>query len=694
MGKHHHEKTSCSDSSSNQKKKCNSKQFQHNIQLQLSDSLGFPVPGTEFWITLTIIKEGNKVTIQVPVINFQTGPSADNPIELPALVPGGYLYTSDGFLPKEFHHNNIVPISVLAASNNGMSQPFSFTVTPAPPYANIPTGYILSITNAGGLNVSCAGTFGNIIPVGPQIVLPAEISYIVKPKIRLGTNYVVDSGFTNITQFTGNALNNGIRDSHVNDAFDGVTAWAWTSNSNIVDKTNGTLNVFVAIGKIKNGKLKIGKPFQLTNLPPEIMGWDTAVAINRTNRNNIVVSWLQFNNIPLSITFRAVSFDGGKTWPINGPTNIQPTGFIAPGIPGGAGDNPGMRSDKFGNIWYLTTNFFDDFGNLINQPVFWISSDEGITYSIAYTLSAPASGFFYDFPQFSFGGDGSGNYGIWFVADYVNPATGDLVQSVGFLPITGLGQFGTANVAQLTSLINTNQVSNITASIDGRVWYQGTPNLDDGPLEASSYIQPQVVTFKSPGPIDQNYAGPWNTAILSNGGQQYGASTTISSPDFSYFTGPQSIIYDDSRQALYALACTQSPELSQNMRLYFIISRDNGQTWSDPIDIETDDFANRGFQSMALDPVTGNLVIGWYDGRNDPTYHSVQYFGAIITKCELDKLVEKIPLSNPLYILPPATVSQSTVSQSTNVKVELTESQKTLIKKHLEKKFKRLPRKP
>ena len=59
---------------------------------------------------------------------------------------------------------------------------------------------------------------------------------------------------------------------------------------------------------------------------------------------------------------------------------------------------------------------------------------------------------------------------------------------------------------------------------------------------------------------------------------------------------------------------------------------------------------------MALDSVTGNLVFGWYDGRNDPTFKSVQYFGAVITAKTLDKLVEKIPLSNPLYSIPPATL--------------------------------------
>ena len=82
--------------------------------------------------------------------------------------------------------------------------------------------------------------------------MPTDITYITKPKIRLSKNYVIDSGFTNTIQFINpDAFADGIRDSHINDVFDGVTAWAWTSNANIADKTNGTLNVFVAVGKVK-----------------------------------------------------------------------------------------------------------------------------------------------------------------------------------------------------------------------------------------------------------------------------------------------------------------------------------------------------------------------------------------------------------------------------------------------------------
>ena len=101
---------------------------------------------------------------------------------------------------------------------------------------------------------------------------------------------------------------------------------------------------------------------------------------------------------------------------------------------------------------------------------------------------------------------------------------------------------------------------------------------------------------------------------------------------------------------------------------------------------QTTDFANRGYQSMALDPVTGNLIFGWYDGRNDPTFKSIQYFGAIITAKQLDKLVEKIPLSNPLYNLPSVAVP----SAQAKPKAMVTETQKAIIAKRKEVHRKRL----
>ena len=59
----------------------------------------------------------------------------------------------------------------------------------------------------------------------------------------------------------------------------------------------------------------------------------------------------------------------------------------------------------------------------------------------------------------------------------------------------------------------------------------------------------------------------------------------LSYPGRGYFNSVQTNIYDDKRQALYQTSIGHAPDLGQKMRFYFAISRDNGQTWSQPIDI-------------------------------------------------------------------------------------------------------------
>ncbi len=280
-----------------------------------------------------------------------------------------------------------MPPSIVAASNNGLSPVFSFVQVEPLPVP--PVGYIVQVTNAGALQVQCAGTFGNIIPVGPQVLMPCSITYVLKPKDYC-TNTLISDGFTNTTEFTGRAAADGFRDSHANAAFEGVLAWTWSDNSTVADKTNGTMNCMVAIGKVgKNGKIKVRKPIQLTDFGPGLMAWDTAVAIVNKGRHkgNIVVSYGVIDlNAPRGpdgssqlIPYRAVSTDGGLTFPINGPLNIQPTGN-----PAYAADNRGVSCDAFGNIWYSATNRFDENGIFINQPYFAVSSDGGV-----YHISLP-----------------------------------------------------------------------------------------------------------------------------------------------------------------------------------------------------------------------------------------------------------------------------------------------------------------
>ena len=141
----------------------------------------------------------------------------------------------------------------------------------------------------------------------------------------------------------------------MNDAFDGVAAWAWTSNANIADKTNGTIMLLLLL------ELLIMMEHLLLGTDSIIRSWSKYYGIGILQLRSIeLIKIILWSHMELLIiifllsytqTYRAVSFDGGKTWPINGPTNIQPSG-----TPSGFGDNRGVASDKYGNIWYGTTN--------------------------------------------------------------------------------------------------------------------------------------------------------------------------------------------------------------------------------------------------------------------------------------------------------------------------------------------------
>lgn len=651
--------------------------FTHKLQLQLYDLYGVPVPNTQFWITIKVRKRKDQVTLQFPTINFQTGQYANNvsepPSPIPPFISGGYLYTSDGYLPPNVRPTDLVNRSWLAPSDNGVLLSFSFT-QPSDTLPNPIAGYILQVTNAGGIVIQGAGTFGNIIPAGNQTMLPTTIEYIVEPTSSLSRNIAISRGATNITQFGFPGLFDEYRDFHINDAYNGVAAWAWVDNSTVVDKTNNVLNVMVAVGQQDSkGNLKVGAPVQLTNVqPPLSASFDSAVAISRLDSNIIVVSYTMSNfdvqTSPIEVSFtpcRAISFDGGKTWPApfdgitpqlyNGP--LEPSTILPTG-PVGLGDYIGVASDKYGNIWCCVTNYYTNTNPPveINQPYFIVSTDEGRTFSPVYTFPFPEPNFIYDVSYYCFGGDGKGNYGLHFTSDYGNLITGDMSLFVGFIPITGLGEYNVEAIekASLTNFTNNMGAPDIAASSDGRVWLYG--NLNIYSVSPQSNISSTRLIYKSPGDIAVNYAGPWDFSISNHLNTAFFLTTSISAPFyFGYFNSARTVIYDEKRQALYALTAGNQPDFSQNMQIYLAISRDNGLTWSSPIAIATTDFANRGFQTMALDTITGNLLFGWYDGRNDPTFKSVEYFAAIIKAKTLNKLVKRIPLSNPIYIVPPAT---------------------------------------
>ncbi len=183
----------------------------HQIQLQVYDTFGVPVPNTEFWVTLDLQKIGNQVLIQFPVINFQTGQFANDPNEPPNPGPPqfGYLYTAAGQLPEAYRPNQVANMAWVVPSDNGMNLPYFFLQ----PVDSLPTplsGYILRISNAGEVTLQGAGSFGNSIAAGPQVMLPTTVSYLVFPVPQLAINTQLSTGLTNTTKFSSfGAIANG-----------------------------------------------------------------------------------------------------------------------------------------------------------------------------------------------------------------------------------------------------------------------------------------------------------------------------------------------------------------------------------------------------------------------------------------------------------------------------------------------------
>ena len=627
--------------------------FNHNIKLQLCDNEGIPIKDTEFWVTINIVKNNDKVTIHIPTINFQTGNTPQG-----SGISGGYIITVDGYLPHFVRPTEIISCSSIGCSDSGTSLPASYA-QPLNTYPTPVSGYIIQITIQGGIVIQGAGTFGNIIPQGPQILLPTDVTYLLKSRYSLSMNFNVSLKKTNIANFTNSIISYaGLRDTHVTDAYNGVFVFNWADNSMEKDKTNGILNLMVAIGKIrKDGSFYISKPIQLTKITDQnTIVWDTAAAINRTNPKNIVISYGLIhieNEYPYNIisqVCRAVTFDGGKTWPseYNGYNGVeQPfTGY-------GFGDNRGVLADKYGNFWYLSTITTNPV-NSGNIPYLLLSTDQGKTFS-AVQVFPPINpeNYLYDFPQFCIGGDGFGNYGLHFTVDFAYLDTGDINEIVGFMSVNGFNSYGDLQLYLLENLTNVNITPGITSSLEGKVWYFGYTNTSTTNFNWVS----QKVVFKAPGSINENIVGPWDVGFTDYTSNIYSTGTTTSSPGTEIFSAQRDVLYDEHRKALYAIINFQKLDINlkkkktQNMQLYLVISRNNGQTWSPAIELSTSSIGNRGYASVSLENTTKSLIIGWYDGRHgEPKLESLEYYGTIIPAYILDEIVQKIPLSNPMYL--------------------------------------------
>ena len=374
--------------------------------------------------------------------------------------------------------------------------------------------------------------------------------------------------------------------------------------------------------------------------------WDTAVAISRKHLSHVFISYLNINftgnysaTMPYTVVSLAGSLDGGETWAFNGATSVQPTGNIG-GVPFGAGDNAGVSCDQHGVLWYLSTNYLSTTGEgqVINQPFIMSSLDDGQTWTLQYTFpyNSPSYAAYYDFPEMCYGYykpsstsscQAQAQYGIYITVDFQPEGfTGLSVDGypiLVFLPVTGPGTVGTAQLAELKEFTNNTFLNGLTSSDDGRLWMYGTA----AGLNSAQYAFPGGKTtnrlaFHSPGHgLDSGWSGPFSVMNYNSLSNSLYLPIWKSMPVFGLFQSVQCHLYDNKRHALYVILNATYPDESQDSVIYFLISTNNGQTFLDPpLIVNSSKKGNRGLASMALDSIHGDVLIGFYRQKQLPSF--------------------------------------------------------------------------
>ena len=181
--------------------------------------------------------------------------------------------------------------------------------------SNFPTpvgSYNVTIDPYGKLSIYANGTFAMTIPPGPHTLLAGTSILIaddqcIKKQIKAPKNFIIQKDFTDISQFVGDNLADGIRDTQVNDTFEDVVAYAWTSNANFVklgQQSNGVTNLYLCVGNIDHkGKISLGPVQQITDYQPlpTVIFSATVVAgsnimTNVTNITSLVIGQLVTDN--------------------------------------------------------------------------------------------------------------------------------------------------------------------------------------------------------------------------------------------------------------------------------------------------------------------------------------------------------------------------------------------------------------
>jgi hypothetical protein len=105
-------------------------------------------------------------------------------------------------------------------------------------------------------------------------------------------------------------------------------------------------------------------------------------------------------------------------------------------------------------------------------------------------------------------------------------------------------------------------------------------------------------------------------------------------------TGSPMVAIDKSSQhsgRIYVVYTNRPGIYSDSTRPYLIWSDDRGLTWSNPINVSTDQSASVVIlTTIAVDPVTGVVALAWGDTRGSVTNEEVNHYGVFLDPRELN----------------------------------------------------------
>ena len=334
---------------------------------------------------------------------------------------------------------------------------------------------------------------------------------------------------------------------------------------------------------------------------------EDAIAVNPTNPSNIVT--MSTLPGPVAGLFLGTSFDGGLTW----------TRQVI-----GDGDDLGeiccdqqLAWDEFGNLWMVY--LLNTTGNV---PIA-LSTDGGLTFQEVTQVvpvkpkgsRSPKNSGSKGTPRVGKGSAGAdqpsisaGAGSVW-VSYTVYPST--TVQASG-AEVTGLGQFGDFSEPQnVPTSKGHGNFGDTTVGPDGQVMviYQDQTNGQGGS---------RIYTSVDPdGFGKEGFGNPVFLVHSRVGGFDYIPAQSHRSVDAEANLGwDRSGGPHDGR--VYAVWTQEVKNESDDMDVMVQFSDDEGATWSGAVRLNDDATENSQFNpAIAVDQVTGDVGVSWYDARDD-----------------------------------------------------------------------------